>query len=101
TGPAALIVYDAEARETMELARRAVADPDAVSRLRARLVLCGVNTAAPLDRTGPPAPGPARSSPPPTPPAPRRPVWPLVALGAIMAVFVWSALGADEPERPL
>ncbi|GAA2455937.1 M48 family metallopeptidase [Streptomyces macrosporus] len=100
TGPAALIVYDAEAREAMELARAAVTDPDVASRLRAQLVLCGVNTAIPLDRTGPlsRSGGPRPTRPPG--PARRRAGWPLVAMGVIVVVFGWSVLGGgDEPER--
>ncbi|GAA2385102.1 M48 family metallopeptidase [Streptomyces glaucosporus] len=97
TGAAEPVPYDAEAREAVELVREAVTDPGALSRLRAQLVLCGVDLAAPPVRTGPPPrPDAAR----PAQAAPRRPVWPLVAMGAIAAVFVWSLLGDGGQERP-
>ncbi|WP_410538279.1 M48 family metalloprotease [Streptomyces sp. KL2] len=63
TAPSALVVYDDEAREAVELARSAAAGPGAASLLRTRLVLCGVNTAAPLDRTGPMARPPGGPAP--------------------------------------
>lgn len=114
TAPSALVAYDDEAREAVELAWAAVADPAAVPLLRTRLVLCGVNTAAPLDRTGPVArppggAGPTAGSATATATAtgagkPGRlngKPGMLVAAVVVTVVFTWNLFtGDDVPERP-
>ncbi|SFJ73902.1 M48 family metalloprotease [Streptomyces pini] len=121
TGPSALVAYDGEAREAVELARAAAADPAAVPPLRTRLVLCGVNTAAPLDRTGPvarptggagptagPTAGPATAgSATATGAGAEKPgrlngkPGMLVAAVVVAVVFSWNLFtGDDVPERP-
>ncbi|MDG9703115.1 M48 family metallopeptidase [Streptomyces sp. DH37] len=106
TAPSALVAYDDEAREAVELARAAAADPGAVPLLRARLVLCGVNTAAALDRTGPlarPPGGPDPSAGPggAEPGGRAGDVGARVVLGVVATVFVWSMFtGDDGTERP-
>ncbi|MFH0244035.1 M48 family metalloprotease [Streptomyces sp. HK10] len=106
TAPSALVVYDDEAREAVELARAAAADPEAASPLRTRLVLCGVNTAAPLDRTGPMARPPGGAAPAAgtgTGGSRRLNGGPgmLVAAVVVMAVFTWNLFtGDDATERP-
>ncbi|MBN3929065.1 M48 family metalloprotease [Streptomyces verrucosisporus] len=109
TEPGVLVVHDDEARETVELARTAAADPGAVPLLRTRLVLCGVNTAAPLDRTGPMArpPGPATGTGSGAGAATEKSgrlngkPGMLVAAVAVLAVFTWNLLtGDDVTQRP-
>ncbi|CAL9436343.1 Protease HtpX [Streptomyces sp. enrichment culture] len=110
TAPSALVVYDDEAREAVELARSAAADPGTAFLLRTRLVLCGVNTAAPLDRTGPMARPPGGAAPAAgtgaNEPGRRNGrrngrTAGLAAAVAVTAVFTWNLVtGDDVTERP-